>query len=165
MMAEGTAGHPVGTLTPEEIAKRAETRAKNADAVATIATYLSEHKELPKKFVAAINHMVKLDSRRSANSLYERIINFIRGEKVPGVDTEPPGEGQPVDDMTLFMAFRVADTDMRKVLYQGQDNGVWISAVKNGRDTIYTFVAESEDMPEGYPADNLRKPRKKGEDS
>ena len=147
-----------GTLSPEEVARRAETRVKNAAATATVASYLSEHKEdLPDEFVGAINQLINLTPRRAVNSLYVRILDFLQGNKVQGVDIDPPNKGDEVDDLTLFMAFRVADTDMNKVIYQGQDEGIWISAVKEGRETKYAFfcdgpkfVESNGEVPDGY---------------
>ena len=160
---ETTGGHPTGPLSQDEVAKRAETRAKRATAVSCIASYLSKAKDLPSEFVDAIKLLVNLDNRRQPNSLYTRVIDFIMGKKVTDVDEVPPGKGNPVDDMTLFKAFRVATTDMQKVIYQGQDDGIWISAVKKGKDTLYTYYGEGAAAPEGYPGPN-RKPRTKKEE-
>ena len=172
-MPEGT-GHPTGSLSPEETAKRAETRAKNAADIAIIAKALNTLKNLPTEFIDAIKRQVKLDNRRQPNNLFNDIIKFICGEKVArAVDNEgnmlePPGKGKVLNDMELFMAFRVAATDMRKVIYQGQEAGIWISETKKGRDTLYTFFAESEaypaSPPEGYPGPIRKERGKKGDE-
>lgn len=157
-----TGGHPRGPLSPEEIARRTAAKAKNAEYKAVIANGLANIKELPTNFIEAIKALVNLDSRRAPNSLYTRVIDFIK----------ETGEGNPVDDMTLFKRFRVSETDMRKVIYQGQDDGEWISAVETPNkqnseinDVIYTYVGqypEWPNTPEGYPGP-IRKVRTKSE--
>ena len=149
-----------GKRTAEVLARMA----KKAEAKAYIAHEIANNKTLPKKLIEAIKLLVNVDNIRQPNSLYTRIISFISGEKVPNlVEADPPNKGDVVDDTTLFKAFRVAATDMNKVIYQGQDNGIWISAEKVGVDIHYRLVAEQEDMPEGYPGP-IRKKRGENKD-
>ena len=146
-----------GKRTAEVLQRMAD----KATAKAYIAQEIADNKSLPKKLVDAIKLLVNVDNIRQPNSLYTRIISFIMGNKVQGVDYEPPKKGAIVDDITLFRAFRVAATDMNKVIYQGQDNGIWISAVKKGVDILYRLVAEQEEMPEDYPGPIRTKRSKK----
>lgn len=156
MSDQDTGGHPRGPLSPDEVAKRAAAKAKNAAYKAVIANGLANIKDLPAEFIEAVKSLINLDSRRAPNSLYARIIEFIK-EK-----------GEPVDDMTLFKAHRVSETDMRKVIFQGQDNGQWISAVETPNkenpevnDVMYTYIGEHDEwpnVPEGYPGP-IRKKR------
>ena len=141
-----------------------EMRAKRATARAKIAEYIEKNlTRLPKEFVASVKLLVNLDSRKAANSLYTRVISFITGNKVEDVDHSlypVPDKGEEVDDYTLYKAFKVAETDMNKVIYQGQDNGIWIAARKVGRDIFYWFFGDGAEMPEGYPGP-IRRPRTK----
>ena len=151
-----------GKRTAEVLQRMAD----KATAKAYIAQEIADNKSLPKKLVDAIKLLVNVDNIRQPNSLYTRIISFIMGNKVQGVDYEPPEKGEIVDDITLFRAFRVAATDMNKVIYQGQDNGIWISAVKKGVDILYRLVAEQEEIPEDYPGPiRTKRSKKDGGDS
>ena len=146
-----------------------EMRAKRATARAKIAEYIEKNlTRLPKEFVASVRLLVNLDSRKAANSLYTRVLTFLSGKEVEGVDHNifpPPNKGDEVDDYVLYKAFKVAETDMNKVIYQGQDNGIWIAARKVGRDIFYWFFGEGKKMPKDYPGP-IRRPRtKKDEES
>lgn len=159
-MSDNATDGRVGKLTAEELAQRRETRMRRVAAVETINQFI---KELPEKLQNAIKELINLEPGRQPNSLYSRIQDFIMGESIPGVDEKPPGKGKNVDDMTLFKAFRVATTDMVKIIYQAQEQGIWISATKKGRDTLYKFEGEGPvwpDVLEGYSGP-LRKPRTK----
>ena len=166
-MAQNQATSTTVTTASGRAAQDLELRAKRAVARSKIAEFIEKNiKRLPKEFVDSIKLLVNLEGRKAPNSLYTRVINFISGNAVEGVDHDafpPPKKGEEVDDYTLFKAFKVAETDMNKVIYQGQENKVWIAARKVARDVYYKFYGEGEEMPEGYPGP-IRK-KKKEEDT
>ena len=139
-MPDPTAQAPTSTDNNDRAPQDLKARAERATARSRIAEELAKNKDLDKDFVAAIKLLVNVESTRQPNSLYSRIIEFIKEQG-----------GTIVDDFTLYKKFKVAKTDMNKVIYQGQNNGIWISGVEKGEDTEYCFVTEQAEMPEDYP--------------
>ena len=109
--------------------------------------------KLQKVISDAIRLLVNVDRQKAHNSLFQRIFEAIK-------------ETGEATDSSMFKKFRVGNTDMRQAIFQAQDSKEWISATttmneEGEQDTVYQYVGNSEEMPDGYPGP-LRRTRNVG---
>ena len=112
-------------------------REARANAKALIMAELENNSKLKKSFVEAIKLLVSFSVPKPP--MYVEVVKFLKEQ------------GEPTDDFTIYKNFKLAETQMRGIIYSAQEAGIWVSAVKDGDDVMYNYIGESENQPEGYP--------------
>ena len=63
-------------------------------------------------------------------------------------------QGGPVEEFLLFKKFKVGRREMRRIIFDNQNKGIWISGVETppgSDDLLYTYMGEDESIPIDYP--------------
>ena len=91
-----------------------------------------------KLYPMLFEYWLNVDSSRQQNSIYSRILDYIK-------------EGKTVSDFEMFKKFKVGVNEMKQAIYQAQDNEEWINSTTDAdNNTTYVYLGESDEMPEGY---------------
>ena len=153
--ADGTGGTTTGAADGDTTGRKKpdpETRRKRDAARRVLADAVNNNK-VSEAIADAIKTLVNVEPKRAPNSVFTRILEWMRKNKTQ-------------NGMDMFKEFRVGNNEMKQAIYSAQDENEWISGVTDKKgDTVYTYLGNHDEMPDGYPGPIRRQRNKDSEDN